>query len=596
MLKHLLNPAKLQHTTVFAVVFGALYMLTGCGGGGSTPAQRTAKLTLAVSWGPRTRELSAPSSALSAIVILKNAAPAGGDFQFSPTINRDPVRIDANTTNLVSTNDVKVGTWPLHVEFHAQANGEGDTVGVVDTTVTINSNGSGIGTLATNGAVGSVVLDANQSIYVGGVKDLTYKVYDKSTPPKLLSITPGSAQFSVISGGNVLGATPSGTATGFAEGAAQVALSIDGIQSVPQTVMASIAGGGVLSSASVAANDGSNAPLVILDGTLPIAGADSAPQLLGSSTTVVRGGSFYLSVTTPTQVDHLYFGIAGSPGYMRADVNATAANRSVSAAPPPSRPVALGSAPCPTGGCAAEGTATKYPVLHSRSVGRATPGYTYQTLITVPTGLNLPNFDVQACYDTGGQFSAVATNHITVNQTAQSSNSLQFTLSWTAPCDMDLHVTTPEGEEIGFDHRSSNSGGQLDLDSNPACRIDNVDNENITWSTAAPLGTYVIRPNLWSNCSLSTPIPYVITVNSNGSTTRYTGSFQPTEANRNSGTDPSHIIQFSNVLQNQRDLARVIMSEASVGNTAERTAVGWTVLTRMHRNNVANVSDVWGGY
>ena len=39
-------------------------------------------------------------------------------------------------------------------------------------------------------------------------------------------------------------------------------------------------------------------------------------------------------------------------------------------------------------------------------------------------------------------------------------------------------------------------------------------------------------------------------------------------------------------------LARVLQSEASVGNDNERNAVGWTVLNRMSRNNTNSVSDV----
>lgn len=43
-------------------------------------------------------------------------------------------------------------------------------------------------------------------------------------------------------------------------------------------------------------------------------------------------------------------------------------------------------------------------------------------------------------------------------------------------------------------------------------------------------------------------------------------------------------------------LAFLIMSEASVGNHAERIAVGCTVLNRMQRNGVARVQDVWNAY
>jgi len=51
-----------------------------------------------------------------------------------------------------------------------------------------------------------------------------------------------------------------------------------------------------------------------------------------------------------------------------------------------------------------------------------------------------------------------------------------------------------------------------------------------------------------------------------------------------------------NTEENVRRLAIVIMSEASVGNQAERTAVAYTVLNRMQRNNTNSVDDVDNAY
>ncbi len=51
-----------------------------------------------------------------------------------------------------------------------------------------------------------------------------------------------------------------------------------------------------------------------------------------------------------------------------------------------------------------------------------------------------------------------------------------------------------------------------------------------------------------------------------------------------------------NSKQNIQDLARVVMSEASVGNQAEQSAVAYTILNRMKRNKKNQVQDVWGKY
>lgn len=47
---------------------------------------------------------------------------------------------------------------------------------------------------------------------------------------------------------------------------------------------------------------------------------------------------------------------------------------------------------------------------------------------------------------------------------------------------------------------------------------------------------------------------------------------------------------------NVENLARVIMSEAGIYNEAEQTAVGYTLVNRMARNNTKSVSAAWHGY
>lgn len=49
-------------------------------------------------------------------------------------------------------------------------------------------------------------------------------------------------------------------------------------------------------------------------------------------------------------------------------------------------------------------------------------------------------------------------------------------------------------------------------------------------------------------------------------------------------------------MSNTQDLATVIMSEASIGNNDERTAVGSCVRTRMNRKPTDVVRDVWDAF
>jgi uncharacterized protein YfaP (DUF2135 family) len=102
---------------------------------------------------------------------------------------------------------------------------------------------------------------------------------------------------------------------------------------------------------------------------------------------------------------------------------------------------------------------------------------------------------------------------------------VQVTLSWDVDSDVDLHVVAPGGEEIYYGRRRSSTGGELDLDSNAACNIDGVRNENITWPVGrAPQGQYTVRVNYWSNCGVSRT-NYTVRINNGGAGQIVTGSF-----------------------------------------------------------------------
>lgn len=102
---------------------------------------------------------------------------------------------------------------------------------------------------------------------------------------------------------------------------------------------------------------------------------------------------------------------------------------------------------------------------------------------------------------------------------------VQVTLSWNADSDVDLHVVDPSGEEVYWGNRRSASGGALDLDSNAACAIDGVRNENITWPVGrAPRGRYTVRVDYWDNCGVGRT-DFNVRVNSGGSVQIFSGTF-----------------------------------------------------------------------
>lgn len=101
---------------------------------------------------------------------------------------------------------------------------------------------------------------------------------------------------------------------------------------------------------------------------------------------------------------------------------------------------------------------------------------------------------------------------VTATVTKVGAGEVQVSVSWDTPSDVDLHVQTPNGNEIYYGN-SNADGGTLDLDSNAGCTIDNVNNENVTWpSGSSPSGTYRVLVDYWSSCG-ATSTNYVVTVN-----------------------------------------------------------------------------------
>jgi len=139
----------------------------------------------------------------------------------------------------------------------------------------------------------------------------------------------------------------------------------------------------------------------------------------------------------------------------------------------------------------------------------------------VATGVGAGSYYVRVYARSSCGLSA-ASNEILVFVVGFTSD-VQVSVSWDSPTDVDLHVVEPGGTEIYYGNSTSSSGGQLDVDSNPACSIDGRQIENIRWSRA-PAGTYTVRVDYWSGCS-STLTNYLVTVKNGGVTTTYSGNF-----------------------------------------------------------------------
>lgn len=93
---------------------------------------------------------------------------------------------------------------------------------------------------------------------------------------------------------------------------------------------------------------------------------------------------------------------------------------------------------------------------------------------------------------------------LNLSGTETGTGDVKVSISWDTATDVDLHVTDPNGKHIYFsDKTPAGTDGQLDLDSNAVCVIDNVNNENIYWGDqAAPVGQYQVRVHMWGDCEI----------------------------------------------------------------------------------------------
>lgn len=223
-------------------------------------------------------------------------------------------------------------------------------------------------------------------------------------------------------------------------------------------------------------------------------GSGTAPTVSGGDE-IVRGGSILLRVQLPTGAERLLVGLEGDyGGYFEADVSSSTAS----------------------------------------------------LIVTSESDTEVGVFTLLVAAEVDGDISTAARLPVTVNTQAGSSDLLQVSLNWDAPVDLDLHLETPEGEDIYYGNTTTEMGGMLDLDSNAGCSLDRVDNENISWGDdTPPSGEYIVRVDLWSACDYDETIPFVVTVNNRGELETFTGSFEPDDADQGGAFDGRTITEFT---------------------------------------------------
>ena len=136
-----------------------------------------------------------------------------------------------------------------------------------------------------------------------------------------------------------------------------------------------------------------------------------------------------------------------------------------------------------------------------------------------------------------------------LNTAIAGTGKFQVSLSWDNPVDLDLHVVEPSSEEIYYGNTVSSDGGTLDLDSNAACSIDGINNENVSFPNAnqpPPPGQYTVRADFYEACGMPPQgASYTVTTRVCGNVNTFTGSFAPGDADSGSAGSGRTITSFT---------------------------------------------------
>lgn len=120
-----------------------------------------------------------------------------------------------------------------------------------------------------------------------------------------------------------------------------------------------------------------------------------------------------------------------------------------------------------------------------------------------------------------------------VNGQCVGTGDVRVTLVWRSTADIDLHVIDPNGEEIYYNHTTSASGGQLDVDDQCDEGIAHGGPENIFWPAGgAPRGEYQVLVVYYEECSDpgEGPAGWTVTTLVDGQSKTYSGTISPDDA------------------------------------------------------------------
>lgn len=143
--------------------------------------------------------------------------------------------------------------------------------------------------------------------------------------------------------------------------------------------------------------------------------------------------------------------------------------------------------------------------------------------------------DASALESTNTQSNALLLDDFSerLRQAGARSGDVQISLEWKNINDLDLNVIDPSGERIFYNHRESQSGGQLDVDMNAGPSFTARPVENVYWpERGAPSGAYKVEVVHFANHGARDPTHFTLRVINKGQSSYYRGYiiFRPTPA------------------------------------------------------------------
>lgn len=202
------------------------------------------------------------------------------------------------------------------------------------------------------------------------------------------------------------------------------------------------------------------------------AGAANGPSIetLSGNSYVLPGGSNVISIQSQADFSHVLVGIDGKGGYYKIAANSTKELKSA--------------------------------VMVFLLLNTQLPDSSFTILFALQNAAGVVG----------------SRNTLGVEMVEAGTGKLQVSLSWEKAQDVDLYLVEPGGEVIYYGNSYSENGGELDVDSNAGCSIDNINNENITYGDTAVVaaGQYIVRVNLWSECNVTAKNNYVVSARVNG--------------------------------------------------------------------------------